>query len=143
MRQIVWLLTSVLVPAGSIGFDSPQEYGDEIVAVDIQGTWQLTKAEFNGRRRETLSRVSDSYWCGRFTFSYRDGDKIEGSYIVDRTCKPAHLSIVPSNGLRKGQTLERVYQIDGDRLMIADRIGDGHLQSVKDSYSVYTYKRVR
>ena len=140
MRRTLLLLASVLLAVVMMASDSPKEYDGRTEVSGLKGTWRLIKSEFDGREVETLHVTAT--FCGRlFRFNYSDGGNIQGSYRIDLMCKPPQLDLVPSNGFRKGQTLGRIYQIDGNTLRIAVWDGNGRLQGGPgEGVSVDTYK---
>ena len=143
MRRIAYIICGMLLTPAGLGADSPGQHDDTMELVGIEGTWRLTRVEVNGHKVDAPFRIIDIYWRGQFSFIYSDGDKIQGNYRIDITCKPPHLDLVPSNGLRKGQTLGRIYQIDGNTLRVAVRIGDGRQQGFnEEGIEVWTYKRM-
>ena len=148
MRRIVWLLAGVLLVMLSVGSDSPREYSDGATEVDeLQGTWQWTGDEFNGRKVETRLQEVLTFRNANYTSKYSDGDTFRGSYRLDPTRKPPHLDEVPSNGPYQGQTVKYIYQLDRDTLRIAFMAAEDDMRRPQgfNDKGVYveTYKRVK
>jgi uncharacterized protein (TIGR03067 family) len=126
MHRAVLLLAGVLSVV-ALGSDSPKDYDDKTETTGIEGTWRLTGVEIYGKKKELAFQVVITLRGGTLTYDYTHGI-VRGSYHVDRAGKPLHLDWMPSNGSYKGETLEFIYQIDGDILRIAFLLNGNDVQ---------------
>ena len=144
MRRMILLLYAVLLFVTAMGSDSPKQHDENVEIVGVEGTWRLTKYEFGGRKMDCNQEML-TFRAGSFTTNYSDGRMIRGSCCIDPTRKPPHLDLIPANGIRKGQTVKCIYQIDGDTLRIADNFFNAQRPQGfnDDGAEVWTYKRVK
>jgi uncharacterized protein (TIGR03067 family) len=140
MRRTVWLLVGVLLGVVAMGSDSPKEYDDVMVPDPLEGMWLL---KYEGIDFQEVMILRG----GTYTINYSDGDTNRGNYRINPTRKPPHLDYIPSKGECRGQTLKRIYQIDGDTLKIAwirDESDKRRPQGFNDDGIVIKiYKRVK
>jgi uncharacterized protein (TIGR03067 family) len=85
----------------------------------LQGKWLLTSAVLDG------TEVPGAQLKGEVVFkdnkySYRTGDADSGSgtFTLDPSKKPKAMNSVPADGPLKGETVEEIYEVDGDNLKI-------------------------
>jgi uncharacterized protein (TIGR03067 family) len=148
MRRIVRLLAGVLLVLPSLASDSPRGYDDGVMEEDsIEGTWQWTDDELDGRKVESNLQEVLTFRSGTYSSNYSDGDTFRGSYRLEPTRKPPHLDEVPSNGPYRGQTVKYIYQRDRDTLRIAFMAAEDDRRRPQgfNDKGVYveTYKRVK
>jgi uncharacterized protein (TIGR03067 family) len=95
--------------------------GDEKTDVDrIQGSWQGTKIEVEGR-----SAPADYVAKGKYIFKGKqltmlEGDKQAGkaTFTLDPAKKPKAIDLTATEGPGKGKTLYGIYRLEGDTLTL-------------------------
>src|SRR5262249_39519705 len=80
-----------------------------------QGKWKLTSAVIDGTALPK-NQVKGELVFDKDKYSYKtgDGEKGSGKFKLDVSKKPRHLDSVPDDGPVQGQTVEQIYEIDGD-----------------------------
>ena len=144
MRRTILLLAGVLLSAVALGSDSPKEYDDRTEYVGIEGTWRLTRIESNGEKDNSPGNEVITFLSGTYT-NNSGGDTRRGTYRADPTRKPPHLNLMPSIGPYKGQTIKKIYQLDGDMLRIGSQMPISQRTQGFNDPSTYVeiYKRVK
>jgi uncharacterized protein (TIGR03067 family) len=124
MRRIIWLLAGVLLAGVALGSDAPKEYDGAIEEPSIEGTWEYTRAEYDGILDKSGDRVVVTFCRGIYTTNRGDGDTIRATYRLDPARKPRHLDWCPTSGKLRGQTLRCIYAVEGDTLRVANMMDD-------------------
>jgi len=146
MRRTICWLAAMLLCVVALGSDSPKEYDDKTVAVDLEGAWRLTEFEFKGAKATPSVHGVLTYRGGIFSLKYGGVESVGGSYRIDSTQKPPHLDWIPSAGELKGKTLKLIYQIDGDTLRLGFMSGGAWSRPQGfngEGVAFETYKRVK
>ncbi len=123
MRSIVGLLViglgvALVVGRGPARAESTREDAVKKDLAKLQGTWRVVEVEENGEKvpadklRET--KVTVVVKGDKHTLKY--GDRVEGpvTVTIDPTKKPGHYDMTITEGPKKGQVLQGIYQLDGD-----------------------------
>jgi uncharacterized protein (TIGR03067 family) len=100
------------------------EAKEEAVAKDLQafkGTWRLSSKEVDGKNfseEEIKGVIATNDGLGKF--SVRRGDKVidEGTVKLDPTKKPRTIDVTFTEGERKGQTAQGIYEIQSDAFRV-------------------------
>jgi uncharacterized protein (TIGR03067 family) len=126
LASLLTLSLASLTPglAGAEGTTGPEtREGD---GRSIQGRWRVVGFNREGREfsEDQLQRLAASVrFTGENVTQAASGDKGEdGSFTLDGDRKPKRLTITPKDG---GHPQTMIYELDGDRLRLASRIGDG------------------
>jgi uncharacterized protein (TIGR03067 family) len=144
MSRTIWLLGGVLLAVATLGSGSPKEYNDRTEYVVIEGTWRLTRIESNGEKNNSPGNEAITFL--RETYTNHSGeDTRRGTCRIDPARKPPHLDLMPSIGPYKGETIKKIYQIDGDMLRIGSQLPISQRPQGFNDPSTYVeiYKRVK
>jgi uncharacterized protein (TIGR03067 family) len=85
----------------------------------LQGKWTVTSAVLDGNEipkdqfKGTLVHTDNKY-----SWTSGEGQGGSGTFKLNPSKKPKAMDCVPSDGPLKGQTVEEIYEIDGDNLKI-------------------------
>src|SRR6516162_2781008 len=86
---------------------------------ELQGKWIVTSAVLDGNEipkdqiKGHLIHTGDKY-----TWATGDGQGGSGTFKLDPSKKPKTMDCVPSDGPLQGQTVEEIYEVNGDNLKI-------------------------
>jgi len=85
----------------------------------LRGTWTLTSGEIDGNKLPE-DQVKGELVMKEASYSWTaaGGDKGGGKFKIDPTKKPKHMDSVPNDGPAEGQTVEEIYEVEGDTLKI-------------------------
>jgi uncharacterized protein (TIGR03067 family) len=147
MRRIFLLLVAASLGIPAMGSDSPKEFGSEVEAPSIEGNWRLIKYELNGEKGKPSIEIQEvmTFHRGTFTSTFSNGYTWRGNYRIDLTRRPPHLDEIASHGDFKNQPIKCIYQIDGDRLTVANMAAPNRPRPqgfTDNGVYVETYKRV-
>jgi len=85
----------------------------------LQGKWIVTSAVLDGNEiPKDQVKGEITYKGDKYTWSSGDGQGGTGTYKLDPSKKPKALNAVPSDGPLKGQTIEHIYEVEGDNLKV-------------------------
>jgi uncharacterized protein (TIGR03067 family) len=86
----------------------------------LQGTWTLVSIEEDGKKQPFPEggKMQVLFTKDKMTAGTSAGDKLDASYTIDPTKKPAHLDITPSDGPGKGKVVPHIYVIEKDELKL-------------------------
>ena len=137
---ITGLLLLVVLPY-SASADQPAD----IAA--LEGTWVVQNAELSGQKfpQEVASTMSITMKEGHYIT--RVGNTLDkGTYEVDADDNPATIDIVGTEGPNKGKTLQGIYRLAGNSLLVCyDLTGKGRPEEFKSlagtQYFLVNYKR--
>src|SRR3954463_7395768 len=88
---------------------------------DLQGTWNATKAERDGRPAADVVGHGLSVAGDRFQIQSKDMKALySGTVRVDASAKPAAIDFEHAEGGLKGKTWKGIYALDGNTLTICD-----------------------
>ena len=118
MRRMTWamcwlILGTRLVPA----FAQPAEEAQK----KLQGTWEATKAERDGKAADDVVGHRLSFTGNRFQIRSKGGKPLyAGTFRVDPSTKPATIDLEHTEGDLKGKAWKGIYALDGDALTTCD-----------------------
>jgi uncharacterized protein (TIGR03067 family) len=81
----------------------------------FQGTWVVVSAEREGQPLDDIKDDKVTFSGDKMTIKTKMRDQ-EGTFKLDPTKKPKAIDIKPSEGSEKGQTIQGIYSLEGDRL---------------------------
>jgi uncharacterized protein (TIGR03067 family) len=85
----------------------------------LQGRWVVTSGVMDGTKIPKDQIKGDLVFKGNtYTYTAGDSEAGDGTFKIDPSKKPKFLNSVPSDGPVKGQTIEEIYELDGDNLKI-------------------------
>jgi uncharacterized protein (TIGR03067 family) len=85
----------------------------------LQGKWLVTSGVMDGTEIPKDQIKGDLVFKGdTYTYTAGEGEGGAGTFKIDPSKKPKVMDSVPSEGPVKGQTIEEIYEIDGDNLKI-------------------------
>jgi uncharacterized protein (TIGR03067 family) len=118
MRRLS-LLLAVLFVLPLLGSDSPKEY-DDSVRFDggLEGEWKKVEVFYQGQNLGASGQPSLVIHKQRFTWS-GSTPATTGTFTVDPGKRPARTDQTPLNGPGTGSTWKMIYQVEGDKLLIA------------------------
>jgi uncharacterized protein (TIGR03067 family) len=116
---------------------------------NLQGKWTMTSGIIDGNeipKSPTMGEVT--YKGDKYEWKTGDGQSGSGTFKLDPTKKPKHMDSVPSDGPVAGQTVEEIYEIDGDSLKICLALpGTNRPTAFKSEAGsgiwLFTYKRAK
>jgi uncharacterized protein (TIGR03067 family) len=110
MKKKVLLVLAVGLLLGAEGKDDQKK---------LQGKWILTSAVINGNEVPKDQVKGELVFKGdKYSYTSGDGQKGEGTFKIDPSKKPRTMDAVPADGPVKGQTVEEIYEVDGDTLKL-------------------------
>ncbi len=106
-------------PAATARGEDKQKKDEEL----IQGTWVAVSAEADGQQapEEAIKDFTLVITADKLIFP---GNR-QSSYKLDPTKTPKVIAVTPLDGPRKGQAMNNIYRLDGDRLSLCLQNGDG------------------
>jgi uncharacterized protein (TIGR03067 family) len=110
------LFAAVVVAGLAVAFaaDAPKADGADQKA--LQGIWTVTSAEMRGEKNEEIVGSTMTFTDDKISLKVKGKDEAkEAKYKLDPAAKPKHLDIMPSD---KEETLQGIYELDGDNLKI-------------------------
>jgi uncharacterized protein (TIGR03067 family) len=116
---------------------------------NLQGKWTVVSGVIDGNEiPKDQIKGYVKYLGEKYTWSAGDGQSGAGTFKLDPTKKPRALDAVPSDGPIKGQTVEEIYEIDGDTLKICFAMpGNKRPTEFKSDAGsglwLFTYKRAK
>jgi uncharacterized protein (TIGR03067 family) len=141
MSRTVYLFAALLV-LPSLGSDAPKEYDGATELDALQGTWRRIALKHDGRDVPLEGEeMIVTYLSGKFVWP----GNVVGSYTVDTSRKPAHLTETIEGVLRR-RPEKSIYRIDGDTLQVGSATGQPRdwPHSFDDkNLVIVTYKRVK
>jgi len=115
----------------------------------LQGKWKLTSGVIDGNEIPK-NQIKGHLVFDKDKYSYAtgDGEKGSGTFKIDPSKNPKHLDSVPADGPVQGQTVQQIYEIDGDNLKICLALpGTDRPTAFKSEAAsglwLFTYKRVK
>lgn len=113
----------------------------------LQGTWTMTGGEFDGNKIPPDQAKGELIFKDN-TYSYTTaaGETGGGTFKIDPAKKPKQMDAVAKGGPLDGQTIEEIYELDGDTLKIclalppAKRATD-FTAPAESGRMMFTYKR--
>jgi len=107
-----WVLASSPVSRGAADADAVKQEREK-----LKGTWQVTSYDLDGKKlpdeqvKATKVMVDAT---GKLTVQREGKTTIEGATEIDPTKKPKTIAIKYTKGERAGQTVQGIYEINGD-----------------------------
>ena len=135
----------VLVSCLFLGGDGKDDATTDLK--NIQGKWKVTSGVIDGNELPA-DQLGELVYSGN-KYTWKSGDQSgAGTFKLDHSKKPKQLDAVPSDGPVKGQTVEHIYEIDGDKLRICLALpGTNRPTQFKSEAGsglwLFTYKRVK
>ncbi len=84
-----------------------------------QGKWMLTSAVMNGTEIPKDQVKGELVFKGnKYSYTTGEGETGGGTFKLDTSKKPEAMDAVPSEGPAKGETVQVIYELDGDNLKI-------------------------
>lgn len=115
----LWKAAMVVV----LAFAGAAACQDKEVPKALEGKWTITKMIKRGAEvKLDANRIDETRMTianGRLTYGIERGGAPRTFRIkVDTAQKPAHIDLTAEGGDFKGQTMEGIYQLDGDTLIL-------------------------
>jgi uncharacterized protein (TIGR03067 family) len=112
MKKLVLVLAVCLL----LGADKKEDVKKD--QDKLQGTWTVVSAELDGNKLPQDQAKGELVFKGdKYSYS-AGGETGEGTYKIDPSKKPKTMDAVPADGPFKGQTVEEIYEVEGDELKI-------------------------
>lgn len=112
-RLFGWCLGIGLVFSFAQAAEQPQK--------KLQGSWNATKAERDGKAADDVVGHRLSFTSNRFQIQSKDGKPLyRGTTRVDPSKKPVAIDFEHAEGNLKGKAWKGIYALDGDTLTICD-----------------------
>ena len=96
-------------------------------AEKLQGTWQASEAVANGEPipKEQIPRIKLVFGGEKVTFHLPDGDgkPVDMSFRLDPSKKPKGVDFTVVSGADMGNTVEGIYELNGDMLRVCFAMG--------------------
>jgi len=115
----------------------------------LQGKWMVTSGVIDGNEIPKDQIKGDVTYSGdKYTWTFGEADSGGGAFKIDPSKKPKAMDSVPSDGPVKGQTVEQIYEIDGDTLKVCFAMpGNKRPTEFKSAAGsglwLFTYKRAK
>ena len=106
------LLLLTLALGTGVAKEPPNEDAVKRDLAKLQGTWS---SDLNGETH--VMKITKE----TFSFTFEQGGEkknVTGTFKIDPSKKPKAMDAVPSEGPAKDQTIEEIYELDGDNLKI-------------------------
>jgi uncharacterized protein (TIGR03067 family) len=85
----------------------------------LQGKWVMTSGVMDGNEIPKDQLKGElNFKENKYSWSTGDGQSGAGTFTIDPSKKPKAMDVVPSDGPAQGQTIEEIYEIEGDKLKI-------------------------
>ena len=122
MRRMTWAMCWMFLGAGLVpAFAQSAEEAQK----KLQGTWDATKADRDGKAAEDVVGHRLSFTGNRFEIRSKDGKPLyEGTFRVYPSMKPAAIDFEHTEGALKGKAWKGIYALDGDTLLECDNAPD-------------------
>jgi uncharacterized protein (TIGR03067 family) len=124
---------TVFVVAILLAADSPKEDQAKKDLDALQGTWRVTAAERDGgmkvpedeMKKITLVFKGDKLTARRTENAQKPEEKLyEMSFTLDPSQKPKWIDVTYTDGERKGESSQGIYELSGDTLKICMNRGN-------------------
>src|SRR5262249_31432880 len=94
---------------------------------NMAGEWSLVSAERDGQAapEDFIKGIKRVVKGDDYTITKGDETVGKGKFKLDASKKPRHIDFKPSEGAAAGQTLEGIYELDGDKLKVCYSQGGG------------------
>ncbi len=98
----------------------------------LQGTWAVVEMEAKGEKApdDAFSGTKVVIKGDRLTFALGTEARVS-TFRLDPRKKPKVIALTPQDGPSKGQAVEGIYELDGDRLRLCFENGDGKATPTK------------
>jgi uncharacterized protein (TIGR03067 family) len=85
-----------------------------------QGTWIATSSTFDGQKApDEIARSIQRIVTEDHVVWERQGKRFAGTKIeLDPTADPKKIDVIPDGGRNRGERIQGIYKLDGDRLTI-------------------------
>lgn len=116
---------------------------------NLQGKWTMTSGAIDGNEIPKSPMMGEITFKGdKYEWKSGDGQSGRGAFKLDAAQKPRHMDAVPSDGPVAGQTVEEIYEVDGDNLKICLALpGTNRPAAFKSEANsgcwLFTYKRAK
>lgn len=122
MRRMIGAMCGLILGTGLMpAFAQEAEEAQK----QLQGAWEATRAERDGKAAEDVVGHRLSFTGNRFQIQSRDGKTLyEGTFRVDAKTKPAAIDFEHTKGDLKGKSWKGIYALDGDTLTTCDNAGN-------------------
>jgi len=85
----------------------------------LQGKWMLTSAVMNGAEiPKDQVKGELVFKDDKYSYATGEGESGGGAFKLDTSKKPKAMDAVPSDGPAKGETVEVIYELDGNNLKV-------------------------
>jgi len=116
-RMVMVLAVALLLGADTQKDDKVKEESNK-----LQGTWTVTSAERDGSKapddeikKITLTIKGDKLTARRTENAGKPEEKVyEMSFTIDPTQKPKWIDVTYTDGERKGESSQGIYELEGD-----------------------------
>jgi len=115
MKTIILSLSTIFLVAAAATFaaDEPKADADQKA---LAGSWSVTSAEMRGEKNAEVVGSIMTFEADRVTLKHKgEEDMKEAKYKLDSSAKPKRIDIMPKE---KEETLQGIYELDGDTLKI-------------------------
>lgn len=86
----------------------------------LQGKWTVESFDYDGAAVESMLSAVREFKDDKYTLTQKSGDVIQGVIKLDSTKTPKLIDLEFN-----GQTAKGIYVLDGDKLRMCYRLGDG------------------
>jgi uncharacterized protein (TIGR03067 family) len=115
----------------------------------LQGRWKMTSGVMDGTELP-IDQVKGelNFKDDKYSWTTSNGESGGGTFKLDTSKKPKNMDAIPSDGPIKGQTVEEIYELDGDNLKICMALpGTNRPTAFKSEANsglwYFTYKRAK
>jgi uncharacterized protein (TIGR03067 family) len=99
----------------------------------LQGTWKVVKKVKNGEPEALKAAPTTLKFSGEtITLSEGGEQKSQGTFTIDESKTPRHITLTGTTGQNAGRTFEGIYQLEADTFKLAYSIGDNAGAPPKD-----------
>jgi uncharacterized protein (TIGR03067 family) len=142
MKTVILTIFGIGLLLGADGKDDAKSD-----AKKLQGKWTMTSGVLDGNEiPKDQVKGEIVFKDNKYTWATGDGQSGSGTFTIDPSKKPKFMDSVPSDGPAQGQTIEEIYDVDGDSLKICMALpGNKRPTAFKaeagSNFWLFTYKR--
>jgi uncharacterized protein (TIGR03067 family) len=145
------LMNAVLLTVVASGLLLGTDGKDDAAKADrekLQGKWKVTSGVIDGNAIPKGQLGGELNYKGdKYSWSFGDQSGT-GTFKLDPSKNPKQLDAVPGDGPAQGQTVEHIYEIDGDKLKLCFALpGTDRPKEFKSTAGsglwLFTYKRAK